>query len=67
MNSYHSLLVKVGGVWSVEFGDYDIQEVREERDAWREAGIMMKHTKIITTENTQAAINARVAELNKAK
>lgn len=54
-----------GCKWAIEFGDYDLQTVEDERDDYRDRGWKAKELKIITTGDTQAAIDAAVAELNK--
>lgn len=62
---YFSLIVahKDDGVWSVQFGDYDREVVKDElEDEWK--GVPGVRTRIITTNGTQAAIDAAVLELN---
>jgi len=62
---YHTLCVRVNGRWSPEFGDYDKEVVRDERDDVRDGGgIPARDLKIITTADDQASINAGVAHLN---
>ncbi|RVP18165.1 hypothetical protein [Sinorhizobium meliloti] len=65
---YH-VLVSVDGSpgckWAVEFGDYDETTVKQEFADMRDQGWKRRELKIITTGDTQAEINAAVAELNK--
>lgn len=66
---YHSLLTRTDGKWSVQFGDYDKAVVVEERDGTycdrsRVDAVFKKDTRIITTGDQQAAIDAAVAKLN---
>ena len=68
---YHSLLIREHGRWSVQFGAWSKQDVIEERDeSFRNSStdpVKLKDCKIITTNGTQAAIDAKVAELNAAE
>ena len=53
-----------GRRWSPQFGDYDrgvvAQEMRDTRDDWPKGSKMI----IISTDETQAAINAKIDGLN---
>lgn len=50
--------------WVIEFGDYDRNCVREERDDMCAGHYCDYAFKIITTLDDQASIDAAVAELN---
>lgn len=54
-----------GCPWSIQFGDYDCPTVEDERDDYLDHGWKRRELKIITTGDTQAEIEAAVAELNK--
>lgn len=58
--TYYTLLVWLDGAWKPQFGDYSRGVVVQEgKDSWP------GHRKsVIRTEDTQAAIDARVKELN---
>lgn len=59
---YHTLLIKDGGKWHVEFGDYDRELVQCEYDCWVD---IPKYRKlIITTTDDQATIDKTIKELN---
>ncbi len=60
---YHSLLEKVDGRWTIQFGDYDKATVIEERDGY-DPSVKKKDLKIITTGPKQAEIEDAVAKLN---
>lgn len=63
---YHTLLVREGGIWAPQFGDYDRETVEAERDDYRDHDHKAKDLKIVTTKTTrQAEIEAVVAKLNK--
>ena len=58
---YHTLLILLGGLWTPQFGDYDYMTVKAEYfDSWEG-----ESWQIIKTEPTQAAIDAKIEELNK--
>jgi len=61
--SYYSLLILQDGKWSIHFGDYDRQVVEDERDDCKDSDPKAK-MKIISTGDSQAAIDAKVSELN---
>lgn len=62
---YHSLLLLDSGIWRPEFGDYDKSTVEAERDDYHQGGgYPLRDLRIITTSDTQSAINAAVATLN---
>lgn len=55
--------------WQPQFGDYDRKVVEDEREdilCGYNCGVMVrkKDVKIITTDETQAAIDAAIAKLN---
>lgn len=60
---YYTLVVKRAGVWSAQFGDYDREVVRDEEHDCYDTEV----TKIIKTADSQAAIDAKIAELNGSK
>lgn len=65
---YHSLLVREGGRWGIEYGSYDRSEMEEERgdmiDPLNVERRLARDVRIITTGETQAEIDAAVARLN---
>jgi hypothetical protein len=62
---YHSLLLLDRGTWRLEFGAYDKSAVEAERDDYHQGGgYPLRDLRIITTSDTQAAIDAAVATLN---
>jgi hypothetical protein len=63
---YHSLLERIDGRWSIQFGDFDREVVRQELEDVHEGVpfVKKKDLKIITTAENQAAIAAAVAKLN---
>lgn len=66
---YHTLLVRDGSPgcpWSIEFGDYSMRVVKDEREDYRDQGFKASELKIITTAEDQGAIEHEVREINKA-
>lgn len=65
---YYSLLTREvipsGHVWAIAFGDYDRETVEFEREDYRDNGHKAKDLKIITTDDSHAAIRAAVDKLN---
>lgn len=64
---YFSLLTKEpDGQWAPQFGDYDRETVAEEMESYREDSGWPEGTKfrILSSGDTQAAINEAVAKLN---
>lgn len=62
---YHTLVVRDNGKWLPQFGDYELEAVRDERDSWLYAdGYKRADVRIITTGDGQADINAAIAALN---
>lgn len=61
---YYTLIVNTGQ-WHAEFGDFDRQVVREERDATIESGFRSKHVKVIATEPDQESIQHKIDILNR--
>lgn len=61
---YHTLAVREDGRWAPQFGDYDRETVDSEREEYRDKGHKARDLRIITTGDTQAAINAGIANLN---
>lgn len=65
---YHTLIVidgSPGCPWSPQFGDYDIETVKAERDDYREQGYKARELRIITTASTQTAIRDAVRTINR--
>jgi len=65
---YHSLIEHLPGEsWALQFGDYSKTVVQQEVQDMKDSGSFVKGTKykVITTDDSQAAINAAVEELNK--
>jgi len=61
---YYTLLVKHDGVWSIHFGDYDKQVVKEEQADVLDSNDKAR-TQIVMTDDTQASIETYVIEMNK--
>jgi hypothetical protein len=60
---YNVLLVREDGNWTVDFGDYDISTVREERQDKRDHGVKAEDLYILIVDgDTQAAIDSAVKE-----
>lgn len=67
MSSYFTLLVRddASSPWCIHFGDYVLQVVREERrDLIDAETYTARNTRIITTADSQASIDAAVAQAN---
>ncbi|MNZ81401.1 hypothetical protein D3C78_1000650 [compost metagenome] len=64
--AYYSLLSREDDAspWTIEFGDYDKECVESEKEEYRDKGVKATNLKIIRTDDSQAAINAKVAQLN---
>ncbi|MCP1937405.1 hypothetical protein J2R95_003200 [Bradyrhizobium japonicum] len=65
--TYYTLLEKHHDdtAWSIAFGDYDREVVAQERDDIRDGhGFEGQRLKIIATNDAQADIDAKVAEIN---
>lgn len=60
---YFTLVALRDGVWSAQFGDYDREVVIDEEYVCYDTEV----TKIIRTDDSQAAIDAKIAELNGSK
>ena len=66
VEKYYTLLVRHDhpkAQWSIEFGDWDRGTVADEADEYRSIATGTR-TKIIATDGTQSAIDAKVAKLN---
>ena len=65
---YHTLVIREDGRWAPQFGDYSKADVQqEERDCYTHfqgKRIPKTDRKIITTDDTQAAITAAIDALN---
>lgn len=61
--SYYTLLMFVDGKWFIHFGDYEKEVVEDELADFKDSAPKAK-LKIIRTGDSQAAIDAKVAELN---
>ena len=56
MPIYYTLIVEIDdNRWSIEFGDYDLDVVEDERDDYQYRG---QRTRIITSQPDQGSINA---------
>ena len=67
MRTYYTLVERdaPGELWTIQFGDYDPDTVKAERDDFRDHGVRAKNLKIIrTTSDKWTAIEAAVARLN---
>jgi hypothetical protein len=67
---YHSVLERIEGKWTIQFGDYDKEVAKQELQDMHDSGagacrLMKKDLRIITTAPDQASIEAAVAKLNK--
>lgn len=62
---YHTLCTLEDGLWAVHFGDYCMDSVRGERLILIDGGAKAKDMQILSTGDTQAAIEAAVSELNR--
>jgi hypothetical protein len=66
--TYYTLLSRTSrnGQWAIEFGAYEREDVEQERDDMRDSHYEGPRPAyhIITTDDSQASIDARVAELN---
>lgn len=62
---YFSLLERDDGVWRIEFGAYDRDDVEAEREDRKDHGVKISNLKIISTGAKQVDIDAAVAKLNK--
>lgn len=64
--TYFTLAIRADGVWSPQFGDYDRetveQEARDMRDS--DSALRSKDCKVISSGDSQDAINAAIAKLN---
>jgi len=64
--TYHALFVRWGdGVWRMEFGDYKLEVVLEERDDVYAHDHKKKDVKILQLEDTNEAIMTALAYLNR--
>lgn len=59
---YHTLAVFEDGQWAPQFGDWDKDVVKQEREDSYDG----QRTCIVTTDGSQAAIDATIAEMNAA-
>jgi len=73
MPSYYTLVVRIDGKWSPQFGDYDLEVVEDEKMEWDDVaydvsffGVNPPDVKIITTSECQTHIDAEVMKLNSA-
>jgi len=64
--TYYTLLALDNGHWVVEFGDYDIDVVKDELLDIHESTLTPKsHMRIIASDDDQASIDAEVAKYTK--
>jgi hypothetical protein len=61
--TYYTLVIREGGHWAPEFGDYALKTVDEEMDCLSDDH-KRKDMKIIATLDDQNSIDVKVAELN---
>lgn len=66
MKRYYTLAVRDDNVWSPEFGDYDRSTVQSELNDYRDHDYRKSNLKIVQSDDSQAAIEAAIAALNKA-
>ena len=66
MKKYWTLAVLQDNRWCVEFGDWDLDTVRDERAAMREGWENYKNSelKIFSTDGKQSSIDAMIAQYN---
>lgn len=66
MKTYYSLLQysQTYQRWEVEFGDYDLSVVEDEKLDAMDAGVSTGHLKIIATLDDQKHIEAELKKLN---
>lgn len=65
---YHTLIVRDGSPgcpWGPDFGDYDLQTVKDERADRRDQGFKASELRIITTADSQDEIRDAVREINR--
>lgn len=65
---YHTLIARVeslGCPWGPEFGDYNLQTVKDERAEYRKMGYKASELRIISTANSANAIRDGVREINR--
>nr|WP_250808785.1 hypothetical protein [Neorhizobium tomejilense] len=62
---YYTLLQRVDDHWSPQFGDYDLETVKSERDDYRDHDVRARDLKIVETPDASwAAIEAILNKLN---
>lgn len=64
---YHTLVIRdvdPRSTWGIAFGAYDLDDVKAERDEYRDNGWRARSVKIVHTSPRQADIDAAVAALN---
>lgn len=66
MAKYFTLLERDNDTtpWAIAFGDYDRDAVADEAQEYCEDGYHTSNLKIISTNEAQTSINAKVKELN---
>lgn len=64
-HQYHTLCILEDGLWAVHFGDYCKSSVKAERLMLIHDGLAARNMQILSTGDTQAAIEAAVSELNR--
>tara|TARA_R110000737_G_scaffold332635_1_gene349662 strand:- start:362 stop:553 length:192 start_codon:yes stop_codon:yes gene_type:complete len=63
MTKYYTLAIREDdGIWAEQFGDYDLDVVRDER---RDQDLPARLTAIIHSDDHQDKIQAAIAELNR--
>jgi hypothetical protein len=63
-NYYTLAIMEDDGKWYPQFGDYDLQCVKDERAEFKKNGVPFINMKIVTTGVRQSEVNAAIAKLN---
>tara|TARA_R110000824_G_scaffold39800_1_gene119974 strand:- start:192 stop:419 length:228 start_codon:yes stop_codon:yes gene_type:complete len=66
---YYTLAIRAEGVWSAQFGSYDLDEVRDERRDAHESGLgpvpYSRMAIVHSVDDWQSTIDADIANLNR--
>jgi hypothetical protein len=63
MKTYFTLAVREDGRWAPQFGDYSRSVVAEELDDYLSRDVRRGDLKVVRSGDTQASIDAAIAEL----
>lgn len=65
--TYYTLFIRDSetGDWSPQFGDYDLQTVRDEKQDYRDNGVKARDCKIIESKPDQVVIDRITDHLNR--